>query len=51
MEDASTETPKSSSRSSIKSKSSKTSLKSTSGSTVSVKNETTTEVLLIFQQD
>ena len=43
---SSTETPKkSSSKSSIKSKSSKTSLKSTSGSTVSVKNETTTEVL------
>ena len=35
---------KSSSKSSIKSKSSITSLKSTSGSVVSVKNETTTEV-------
>ena len=36
---------KSSSKSSIKSKSSKTSLKSATSSTVSVKNETTTEVL------
>ena len=41
----STETSKkSSSKSSLKSKSSKTSLKSISGSTVSVKNETTLEV-------
>ena len=44
--DASTETPKkSSSKTSIKSKSSQASLKSVSGSTVSVKNEITTEVL------
>ena len=43
--DASTGTPKSSSKSSVKSKSSKTSLKSVSGSRVSVKNETTPEVL------
>ena len=37
--------PKSSSKSSVKSKLSKTSLKSISGSIVSVKNETTTEVI------
>ena len=43
---ASIQTPKkSSSKSSLKSKSSKASLRSASGSTVSVKNETTTEVM------